>query len=286
MPVLALFGLMTSADFAGIPTGNGGRMAAGLAESPLLGLSCAERTVITGLFMTPATLNIFASRLDAVCEEMGLVLRKAAFSPNIRDRLDFSCAVFDAGGSLCAQAAHIPVHLGSMAFAMQGIVAGVDWRPGDQLMLNDPYLGGTHLPDVTVIAPVFVEGQLCAFVVNRAHHADIGAASPGSMPISSRLDHEGIVIEPVHLVRDDEIVAAALQRVTAATRNQAESEGDFAAQIAANRAGVARLRRLIARYGVERFRARDRGTEPIRGTSGARGTGRYPRRHLSFQRLP
>lgn len=105
--------------------------------------------------MTPATLNIFASRLDAVCEEMGLVLRKAAFSPNIRDRLDFSCAVFDADGALCAQAAHIPVHLGSMAFAMQGIVAGVDWRAGDQLMLNDPYLGGTHLPDVTVIAPVF-----------------------------------------------------------------------------------------------------------------------------------
>jgi N-methylhydantoinase B len=203
--------------------------------------------------MTPATLNIFASRLDAVCEEMGLVLRKAAFSPNIRDRLDFSCAVFDAGGSLCAQAAHIPVHLGSMAFAMQGIVAGVDWRPGDQLMLNDPYLGGTHLPDVTVIAPVFVEGKLCAFVVNRAHHADIGAASPGSMPISSRLDHEGIVIEPVHLVRDDEIVAAALLRVTAATRNQAESEGDFAAQVAANRAGVARLSGLIGRYGAHDF---------------------------------
>jgi len=203
--------------------------------------------------MTPATLNIFASRLDAVCEEMGLVLRRAAFSPNIRDRLDFSCAVFDAGGALCAQAAHIPVHLGSMAFAMQGIVAGIDWRPGDQLMLNDPYLGGTHLPDVTVIAPVFVDHGLCAFVVNRAHHADIGAASPGSMPISSRLEQEGIVIEPVHLVRNDEIVTAALQRVTAATRNHAESEGDFAAQIAANRAGVTRLSRLIERYGVKDF---------------------------------
>ena len=181
--------------------------------------------------MTPATLNIFSSRLDAVCEEMGLVLRKAAFSPNIRDRLDFSCAVFDADGQLSAQAAHIPVHLGSMAFAMRDIVSGVDWRPGDQLMLNDPYLGGTHLPDVTLIAPVFVEDGLRAFVVNRAHHADIGAASPGSMPISSRLEQEGMVIAPKHLVRDGKLLSSVLRQVTEATRNQAESEGDFAAQV-------------------------------------------------------
>ena len=203
--------------------------------------------------MTPASLNIFASRLDAVCEEMGLVLRKAAFSPNIRDRLDFSCAVFDSDGELCAQAAHIPVHLGSMAYAMKGIVSGIDWLPGDQLILNDPYLGGTHLPDVTVIAPVFAEARLRAFVVNRAHHADIGAASPGSMPISSRLEQEGLVIAPVHLVRAGEFLPEVLQRVTHATRNRAESEGDFAAQLAANRAGVTRLGELIARYGVGSF---------------------------------
>ena len=203
--------------------------------------------------MTPATLNIFASRLDAVCEEMGLVLRNAAFSPNIRDRLDFSCAVFDANGALCAQAAHIPVHLGSMAFAMQGIVADIDWQPGDQVMLNDPYLGGTHLPDVTLIAPVFAGDQLQAFVVNRAHHADIGAASPGSMPISSRLEQEGVVIGPQHLVRGEELLSAVLQAVTGATRNSAESGGDFAAQVAANRAGVARLGKLIGGYGAAVF---------------------------------
>jgi len=203
--------------------------------------------------MTPASLNIFASRLDAVCEEMGLVLRNAAFSPNIRDRLDFSCAIFDAAGALCAQAAHIPVHLGSMAYAMQGIVSGIDWQPGDQVILNDPYLGGTHLPDVTVIAPVFSDGALQAFVVNRAHHADIGAASPGSMPISARLDDEGIVIEPVHLARGGVIVGEVLRRVTQATRNRAESEGDFAAQVAANRAGVARLAALIDAYGAVPF---------------------------------
>ncbi|MGB5199872.1 MAG: hydantoinase B/oxoprolinase family protein, partial [Sedimenticolaceae bacterium] len=203
--------------------------------------------------MTPASLSIFASRLDAVCEEMGLVLRNAAFSPNIRDRLDFSCAVFDASGRLCAQAAHIPVHLGSMAFAMQDIVAGIDWQPGDQVMLNDPYLGGTHLPDVTLIAPVFADSGLQAFVVNRAHHADIGAASPGSMPISSHLDEEGVVIEPTHLARGDVMVAEQLRRVTTATRNSAEAAGDFAAQVAANRAGAARLGELIARYGSAIF---------------------------------
>jgi N-methylhydantoinase B len=205
--------------------------------------------------MTPATLNIFSSRLNAVCEEMGLVLRNAAFSPNIRDRLDFSCAVFDAQGALCAQAAHIPVHLGSMAYAMRDIVAAIDWRAGDQVMLNDPYLGGTHLPDVTVIAPVFVDGRLLAFVVNRAHHADIGASSPGSMPISSTLDDEGVVIAPVHLVRAGDMNHAALRTVSASTRNRAESEGDFAAQVAANRAGIERLAALIDRYGAEDFDA-------------------------------
>lgn len=197
--------------------------------------------------MTPAELNIFASRLNAVCDEMGLVLRNAAFSPNIRDRLDFSCAVFDAQGELCAQAAHIPVHLGSMAFAMRDIVAGTDWAAGDQIVLNDPFLGGTHLPDVTLVAPVFVDDELLAFVANRAHHADIGAASPGSMPVSSSLDDEGIVIEPTHLVRAGELNVAVLHRIIDATRNPAEAAGDFSAQMAANRAGGARLAKLVGR---------------------------------------
>ena len=145
-------------------------------------------------------LAIFASRITAVCEEMGASLAQAAFSPNIRDRLDYSCAVFDARGRLCAQAAHIPVHLGSMAYAMADIVAARDWAPGQMIALNDPYLGGTHLPDVTLIAPLFVGDELVAFVANRAHHADIGADSPGSMPLSKSLDDEGLVIAPVALV--------------------------------------------------------------------------------------
>jgi len=136
---------------------------------------------------------------------MGAVLQRAAFSPNIRDRLDFSCAVFNAKAELCAQAAHIPVHLGSMAYAMQSIVSQLDWHEGDMVIVNDPFLGGTHLPDITLIAPVYLKGQLLAFVANRAHHADIGADSPGSMPLSKSLDEEGLVIPPTHLIKQGQM---------------------------------------------------------------------------------
>ncbi len=203
--------------------------------------------------MDPIELSIFSSRMEAVCEEMGAVLRNAAFSPNIRDRLDFSCAIFDSAGELSAQAAHIPVHLGSMAFAMHDIVAQMAWRPGDMVILNDPFLGGTHLPDVTLIAPVFLEEQHLGFVVNRAHHADIGAQSPGSMPISSHLDEEGIVIEPVHLIREGSLEKAVMDRIVPGARNPEESHGDVAAQISANRVGVGRLRDLVATLGVDAF---------------------------------
>jgi N-methylhydantoinase B len=204
--------------------------------------------------MDAVELNIFASRLEAVCDEMGAVLRNAAFSPNIRDRLDFSCAVFGPGGDLAAQAAHIPVHLGSMAYAMRDVVDGVDWAPGDALILNDPFLGGTHLPDVTLVSPVHAaDGRLAAFVVNRAHHADIGCESPGSMPVSSRLDEEGLVIPPTRLMRGDRLEDGVLARLCAATRNPAETSGDIAAQLGANRVGGSRLRELIRDAGRAAF---------------------------------
>jgi N-methylhydantoinase B len=208
--------------------------------------------------MNPIELSLFASRLEAVCDEMGAVLRNAAFSPNIRDRLDFSCALFDARGDLCAQAAHIPVHLGSMAFAMAGLVARMDWADGDMVVLNDPFLGGTHLPDVTVVAPVFAPGrdgpELAAFVVNRAHHADIGASAPGSMPVSRSIHEEGLVIEPTHLIRAHALDEVRLEAITGATRNPADARGDFFAQISANRAGSRRLSELIGRKGLAAFR--------------------------------
>jgi N-methylhydantoinase B len=203
--------------------------------------------------MDAIELNIFASRIEAVCDEMGAVLRRAAFSPNIRDRLDYSCAVFDARGELCAQAAHIPVHLGSMAYAMRDIVGSLQWSAGDMVVVNDPYLGGTHLPDVTLIAPLFVQRDLAAFIANRAHHADIGGNAPGSMPISSTLEEEGVVIPPSYLVRGGELNEELLSEIVAATGNVRELQGDFSAQISANLSGLNRLAALVGELGRKRF---------------------------------
>jgi N-methylhydantoinase B len=207
--------------------------------------------------LDPIALGIFASRLTAVCDEMGAILRKAALSTNIRDRLDLSCAVFDGAGELCAQAAHIPVHLGSMAYATAGVVVTRDWAAGDMVVLNDPFLGGTHLPDVTLIAPLHPPGggAPIAFVANRAHHADIGAASPGSMPVSRRLDEEGLVIPPTRLLRSGRLETEVLSGIVGATRSPAQARGDFLAQVAANRAGLARLSELVEGMGASAFRS-------------------------------
>ncbi|MCK4674988.1 MAG: hydantoinase B/oxoprolinase family protein [Gammaproteobacteria bacterium] len=200
-------------------------------------------------------LSIFANRIDAICGEMGATLQKSAFSPNIRDRLDYSCAIFDPQGQLSAQAAHIPVHLGSMAFAMSDVVSEINWSEGDMVVLNDPYKGGTHLPDVTLIAPVFINNELLGFVVNRAHHADIGSEMPGSMPLSSNLSEEGLIIEPTLLVKNDQIDELYFSRLMENMRNRQESSGDFIAQIAANRRGLARLTTLIEKMGPQGYLA-------------------------------
>ena len=199
--------------------------------------------------MDAIQLSIFSSRISAVCDEMGAVLRRAAFSPNIKDRLDYSCAIFDPQGQLCAQAAHIPVHLGSMAYAMAELVAYRHWSDGDMVVLNDPFQGGTHLPDITLLAPVFVDRQCVAFVANRAHHADIGAESPGSMPVGRCLQQEGLIIPPTTLIRAGELQPDVLERIIAATHNRAVTEGDFSAQISANRTGVRRVRDLLTGLG-------------------------------------
>ncbi len=230
--------------------------------------------------MDPIALSLFASRIDAVCEEMGAVLRRTAFSPNIKDRLDFSCAVFDSEGQLCAQAAHIPVHLGSMAYAMRDLVASIDWQPGDMVIVNDPFLGGTHLPDVTLVAPLFVAGQRVAFVANRAHHADIGAHSPGSMPISRHLEEEGVVIPPTHLLRGGQLETVWLAGLLERLRNHTVSHGDLFAQISANRAGLARLTERVAALGVAPFGAalaalNDYGERLARQAIAALPPGRY-----------
>ena len=203
--------------------------------------------------MDKVELAIFERRLAAVCDEMGAVLARAAFSPNIKDRLDYSCAVFDAGGRLAAQAAHIPVHLGSMAQAMASVVETTDWRPGDVLVFNDPYLGGTHLPDVTVVSPVFVGGAKVGFVASRAHHADIGARVPGSMPLARHLDEEGVIIPPGKLVRGGVLDEGMWREILADLGDPDLAAGDFQAQMAANRVGAARLAELVEALGAARY---------------------------------
>ena len=203
--------------------------------------------------MDAIELSLFSNRLAAVCDEMGAILQRAAFSPNIRDRLDFSCAIFDANGDLCAQAAHIPVHLGSMAYAMQDIVRQFEWQAGDMVIVNDPYLGGTHLPDITFISPLLKDGKLLAFVANRAHHADIGADTPGSMPISSSLDEEGLVIPPTYIYQQGQLQQTIMNTLLDATRSAETVKGDVAAQISANQTGCQRLDELVQTMSISAF---------------------------------
>ncbi|MEY8195287.1 MAG: hydantoinase B/oxoprolinase family protein [Cycloclasticus sp.] len=204
--------------------------------------------------MDAIELSIFSSRIESVCDEMGAVLRRAAFSPNIKDRLDFSCAVFDLSGRLCAQAAHIPVHLGSMAYAMQGVVERFVWEPGDMVVFNDPYLGGTHLPDITVVCPVHLQNKLVGFVVNRAHHADIGSDTPGSMPLARSLAEEGLVIEPQKIMRAHQ-TSAEFDEIMQALKHTVESTGDFNAQMSANQRGAESLLAMIKECGAGVYQA-------------------------------
>jgi N-methylhydantoinase B len=190
-------------------------------------------------------------RLAAIAEEMGVVLGRTALSPNIKERRDYSCAVFDATGGLVAQAAHIPVHLGSTPLSVQAAIAAVRMAPGDVVILNDPFAGGTHLPDVTVVAPVHLPGarRPFAYVADRAHHADIGGMEPGSMPVGTDVYQEGVRVPPIRLVAGGRIVDDVLALFLANTRVPSERRGDLDAQWAALRVGAARLRELAARTG-------------------------------------
>ncbi|MBI2943185.1 MAG: hydantoinase B/oxoprolinase family protein, partial [Candidatus Wallbacteria bacterium] len=196
--------------------------------------------------------SIFASLFSALCEEMGAALMLSAFSPNIKERRDFSTALFSPEGRLVAQAAHIPVHLGSMGFALRGVLGALELGPGDMAVLNDPYLGGTHLPDITVVAPVHAGGRLAGYVANRAHHSDIGGRTAGSMGAATCLTDEGLIIGPTRLVEAGNVVSPAFDAILAAVRTPDERAGDLQAQIAANRTGARRLAELCAREGSDR----------------------------------
>lgn len=201
-------------------------------------------------------LEIFKNLFSAIAEEMGKALERAAYSPNIKERKDFSCALFSPAGELVAQAAHIPVHLGSMPLSVQAAIdrCGSDLAPGDLIILNDPYQGGTHLPDLTAVTPVFTGQELVGFAANRAHHADIGGAAPGSMSLVSEIFAEGLRIPPVKLYRGGRLDRDLLDWLLANVRVPRERRGDLAAQLAANRRGAERFAELIAARGLPQVR--------------------------------
>jgi len=211
--------------------------------------------------LDPASLQVLISRLTGVAEEMGAVLRRAAYSPNIKERADCSAALFTPAGELLAQAEHIPVHLGSMPASVRAAIDafGDGVRPGDQIILNDPFAGGTHLNDITLVAPCFAEDGrvLVGWAANRAHHADVGGMAPGSIPPeATEVYQEGLRIPPVRLTAEVEAV------LFANSRTGAERRGDLDAQRGANRVGVERLRALagepldeVVAYGERRMRA-------------------------------
>ncbi|MBS1789964.1 MAG: hydantoinase B/oxoprolinase family protein [Acidobacteria bacterium] len=222
--------------------------------------------------MDSIKLEIYRSLYTSVAEEMGVSLRRTAFSPNIKERRDYSCAVFDRRGRIIAQGDHMPVHLGSMPMSVKAAIENCQMQFGDVVILNDPYAGGTHLPDVTMVAPVFATGRrgdratgrinadspglsvppsprLLFFVANRAHHADIGGATPGSMGAATEIYQEGIRIPPIRIVRGGELDREVFNLLLANVRGRDEREGDFAAQLGALRVGGERLQEMVERYG-------------------------------------
>lgn len=205
----------------------------------------------------PVELHVFRHLFAAVPEEMGAALRLSAFSPNIKERLDFSCALTGEDGRMVAQASHIPVHLGSTHVTAGAVLDALTLFPGDVVLLNDPWRGGTHLPDVTMFAPVFLRGDRSPSfgVLCRAHHADVGGATPGSMGPACDVFGEGLVIPPVRLVKQGVPDADLFAMVLANTRTPAERRGDLDAQLAAVRAGAARVLELEAAYGRSRLLA-------------------------------
>ena len=209
----------------------------------------------------PVEREVFKNLYHSIADEMGAALRRTAFSPNIKERRDYSCAVFDGEGQVIAMGDHMPVHLGSMPMSVRAAVDACALAPGDMVMLNDPFCGGTHLPDITLVAPV--HGSLASrkrsrkpdfYVASRAHHADVGGTYPGSMGLCREIYQEGLRIPPVKIVRAGHIDRDILALLLANVRTPKEREGDLGAQIAACHSGAVRLKEICARYGRSRVK--------------------------------
>jgi N-methylhydantoinase B/oxoprolinase/acetone carboxylase alpha subunit len=204
----------------------------------------------------PIELELFRHLLVSIAEEMGAVLRKTSYSANIKERRDYSCAVYDAAGETIAMGDHMPVHLGAMPLSVRHAMQAFDFAPGDVAILNDPFRGGTHLPDITAVSGVFVKGSRkpAFYVANRAHHADVGGMSPGSMPLAREIYQEGIRIPPILLARRGKFDRELLALILANVRTPEEREGDLLAQCMAIRRGEQRLLELVAKYGMAKVR--------------------------------
>ncbi|RKT82255.1 N-methylhydantoinase B [Saccharopolyspora antimicrobica] len=207
--------------------------------------------------LSAVELEVFRHALAGVADEMGVALRRAAYSPNIKERADCSAAVFDADGEMVAQAEHIPVHLGAMPASVRAVLDTFgQLEPGAQVCVNDPYLGGTHLPDLTIVAAVGYGDRLLGYVANRAHHADVGGAAPGSMPASAtEIAAEGVRIPPVRIADAEGEREDVVRLIAANSRTPGERRGDLRAQFAANHVGAVRMRELAHRVGSARLRA-------------------------------
>ncbi len=231
--------------------------------------------------LSASDLSIADAALTSVAEEMGEALGRTAYSPNIKERRDHSCAVFDATGTMVAQAAHIPVHLGAMPAAVRQVLDLGPFAPGDVLALNDPFLGGTHLPDLTTIAPVFAGSDSpIAFVATRAHHADVGGMAPGSMPVATELLQEGLIVPPIRLVDAGRPNESAIALIVRNSRAPEERRGDLRAQLAATALGARRIEALVERFGIaglhDRFTALlDHGERVLRSVIADIPDGRY-----------
>ena len=257
--------------------------------------------------MNPARLDIYHNLFKSVAEEMGVALMRTSFSPNIKERRDFSCALFDGRGRMVVQGEHLPVHLGSMPLSVEAVLSSFDLRDGDTAVVNDPYRGGTHLPDITFVTPVFERGESASrrrasarsggrvrggagrargaarpvfFVASRAHHADVGGMSPGSMPVSREIFQEGLIIPPTLLARHDKIKDDVLNLLLANVRTPDERVGDILAQLAANELGRRRLAEMLSSRGRgELVRAsaalQDYAERMMRGLIGSLPRGKY-----------
>ncbi|MGA2809468.1 MAG: hydantoinase B/oxoprolinase family protein [Terracidiphilus sp.] len=205
----------------------------------------------------PVELAIFQSAVHSIAEEMGAALRRTALSPNIKERRDYSCAIFDGQGRVIAMGDHMPVHLGSMPMSVQAAVAGIDFKPGDVAILNDPYAGGTHLPDITMVLPVYLPGAARPdfYVSNRAHHADVGGRFAGSMGPAEEIFQEGIRIPPVRIVRGGKVDREMLDLILLNVRTPREREGDLESQIGACRVGEQRILEVAEKYGEQKLHA-------------------------------